>query len=110
MAILNAFKYNQDVKYRAGGVYKTQPSLGLVSQTIMVNKKGFNVIFPNVWFKYKLPPISKETYLKWTHNPMQFWQNQLNFAIWCARCARLIPEVASSFWIAYSGANCRLSA
>ena len=23
----------------------------------------------------------------WKNNPMQFWQNQLNFAVWCATAA-----------------------
>ena len=34
---------------------------------------------------YKLPRVTDKTvYDNWINSPMQFWQNQLNFAVWCA--------------------------
>ena len=34
---------------------------------------------------YKLPKVrDKSMYDSWLSNQMQFWQNQLNFAVWCA--------------------------
>ena len=41
--------------------------------------------FQNIWIKYKLPQVkTAEMYDNWITNQMQFWQNQLNFAVWCA--------------------------
>ena len=38
-----------------------------------------------MWEKYKLPRVKdKTTYDNWLQNQMQFWQNQLNFSVWCA--------------------------
>lgn len=84
MNIPPAFKYNQDVNYRTGGVFETTHQFSLVNQTIQVNKRGkFSVRFPNIWLKYKLPKVKEpEIYDDWLANQMQFWQNQLNFAIW----------------------------
>jgi hypothetical protein len=86
MSIPQSFKYKSDVKYRVGGVYEPTHQFSLVNQTIQVNKRGkFKALFPNIWRKYKLPPIEhEEHYNTWNANPMQFWQNQLNFAVWCA--------------------------
>ena len=80
------FKFNQDAKYRVGGVYEPTHQFSLVHQTITIKRgKSFDVRFPNIWIKYKLPQVkTAEIYEKWSTNQMQFWQNQLNFAIWCA--------------------------
>ena len=71
---------------RTGGVFEPTHNFSLVTQYIQVNKKGkFHVKFPNIWLSYKLPKVvEKETYDNWLSNQMQFWQNQLNFAVWCA--------------------------
>jgi hypothetical protein len=52
----------------------------------MVNKhNSFTVRFPDIWKNYKLPQIKDpKIYNDWLANQMQFWQNQLNFAVWCA--------------------------
>ena len=89
MAIPNAFKYNQDAKYRTNGAYNPTHQFSLVNQEIRVNKKGsFHVRFPNIWADYKLPKVQGkdviDTYANWLSNQMQFWQNQLNFAVFCA--------------------------
>ena len=47
------------------------------------------VSFKTTWFdlsqSYVLPQVtSKEVADAWASNPMQFWQNQLQFAVWCA--------------------------
>ena len=83
---MNAFQYNSDAKYSVGGVYKPTHQFSLVNQTIQVNTRGsFTAKFFNIWNKYKLPPVEHESiYNDWLANPMQFWQNQLNFAVWCA--------------------------
>ena len=83
---MDAFKYNQNVKYRTGGVYEPTHRFSLVNQTIYANKSGhFLVKFPNIWVNYKLPRVTDaQVYSDWISNHMQFWQNQLNFAVWCA--------------------------
>ena len=75
-----------DYKPRVGGVFEPSRQFSLVSQDIRVNKKGsFHVKFPNIWESYKLPRVKDKTvYDSWLSNQMQFWQNQLNFAVWCA--------------------------
>ena len=71
---------------RTGGVFEPTHGFSLVNQEIQVSKKGkFYVRFPSLWQKYKLPRVTeKEVYDDWLSNQMQFWQNQLNFAVWCA--------------------------
>ena len=80
------FKYNEDAKYRTGGVYKQTHQFSLVHQMITIKRgKSFDVRFPNIWLSYKLPLVKEAViYDNWIANQMQFWQNQLNFAIWCA--------------------------
>ena len=55
----------------------------------------FQTQYPNVFEKYKLPNVNKEEIIAaWNTTPMQFWQNQLNFAVWWAikpRIAALLP-------------------
>jgi len=85
-----AFTFNKDAHYPgAGGVYKKKEGIGvsLTEATIQVSggTAGFLAKFPNVFTKYKLPYMSNNTIVdKWHSTPMQFWQNQLNFAVWCA--------------------------
>ena len=75
---------------RPGGVNEPINNSSLVEQDIQVRatgggSKSFRVRFPNVWDKYKLPKVTeKEVYDDWLSSQMQFWQNQLNFAVWCA--------------------------
>ena len=82
------FSYNSKAKYRAGGVY---PNTGirastLTHPTIMVDSKStqFTIKYPNIFEKYKVTATNIEQVHNWFNNPMQFWQNQLHFAIWCA--------------------------
>ena len=81
-----SFKYNEDAKYRTGGVYEPTHQFSLVHQVITIKRgKSFDVRFPNIWLSYKLPLVKEATiYDNWVANQMQVWQNQLNFAIWCA--------------------------
>ena len=81
-----SFKYNEDAKYRTGGVYEQTHQFSLVHQKITIKRgKSFDVRFPNIWLSYKLPLVKEAAiYDNWVANQMQFWQNQLNFAIWCA--------------------------
>ena len=86
MTISSAFKYNSQVKYSIGASYSSTHQFSLVNQTITIKPNAnFKVRFPSIWNNYKLPQIkTKETYNLWISNPIQFYQNQLNFAIWAA--------------------------
>lgn len=45
----------------------------------------FEAKFPDVFQNYHGPNVSSNKLIQaWNSNPMQFWQNQLNFAIWYA--------------------------
>ena len=45
----------------------------------------FTSDFPKIFENYILPHIPSEAIVKtWNSNWLSFWQNQLNFAIWCA--------------------------
>ena len=86
MAFPVAFKYNSNVDYQIGCKFETSHEFSLVHQKITIKQnKSFDVHFPNIWQSYKLPLVKEpEIYDTWISNPMQFWQNQLNFAVWCA--------------------------
>ena len=74
-----SFKFNEDAKYRVGGVYEPTHQFSLVHQTITIKpKRSFDVRLPNIWLSYKLPLVKEaEIYNSWITNQMQFWQNQL---------------------------------
>ena len=43
--------------------------------------------FPDVFDKNMLPYVESDAIVRawpWNYTPMRFWQNQLNFAVWCA--------------------------
>lgn len=84
---MDAFKYNPDISYRTGGVYKKQLVVDNLTKLIITvaPNKYFFALVPNIWKEYVLPPITTEQSVKdWNSDPMQFWQNQINFAMWCA--------------------------
>ena len=42
----------------------------------------FRTEYPNVFLEYKLPDVNQdEIKAAWNTNPMEFWQDQLNFAV-----------------------------
>ena len=47
-------------------------------------QKFFDAKYPNIFEHYPLTVTSEKSVLAWELSPMQFWQNQLNFAVWCA--------------------------
>ena len=82
-----AFVFNSDAKYQTGGVFSPHlKDTQLTQPNIQVGTAGaFQTQFPNVFQKYRLPNISSDQLVQaWNSHPMQFWQNQMNFAVWCA--------------------------
>ena len=58
----------------------------------MVDDKGshFQAIFPDIFNDYQNPPLTGDVTMAnkawhiWTSTPFDWWQYQLNFALWCA--------------------------
>lgn len=83
-----AFSFNSAATYRPGGIYSAAPEAASGAiHNIVVTKDGgqFQARFPNILGKYRLPYVSSDKIVQaWNSHPMQFWQNQVNFATWCA--------------------------
>lgn len=92
MGIPKEYQYNSAAKYAEGAVYnytaieRSNIRQFLINPTIYVNQSaGFDKKFLDIAYKYVLPIITHDADVqRWTTNPMVFWQNQLNFAVWCA--------------------------
>ena len=89
MVQIKAFSYNPNAKYQPSGVYKTKDP-DIIKQTIEVKQpsdsgSSFKANVPDVFDKKMLPYVESDALVRaWNHTPMRFWQNQLNFAVWCA--------------------------
>jgi hypothetical protein len=84
-----AYRYNSNIQYGIGAVYpqnKHLKSAMFTHQIITVDTSGINftVDFPNIFEKYDLQVESEDQLKDWIESPMQFWETQLNFAIWCS--------------------------
>ena len=45
---------------------------------------SFKTKFVSIFDKYKMPSVNSDALVKsWSSAPMDWWQNQLNFAVWC---------------------------
>ena len=89
MVQIKAFSYNPNAQYQPSGVYKTKDP-DIIKQTIEVKQpsdsgSSFKAKFPDVFDKNMLPYVESDALVRsWNYTPMRFWQNQLNFAVWCA--------------------------
>ena len=79
------FKYNPNASYNPNTKY-TEKNIELVKQTIYVNKDDhFSVTFPDLFQNYQNPTLhTNEPWNTWLHSSCDWWQCQLNFAVWCA--------------------------
>ena len=88
MVQIKAFSYNSNAKYQLSGAYNTK-DLDIINQTIEVKQasdspSGFKVKFPQIFAKYVLPYVESDAIVQnWHERQMQFWQNQINLALWC---------------------------
>ena len=86
----NPFRFNSEAKYQPGPQKAAARDVGnLAEGRIQVQsddpQKWFGVKYPDVFERYRLPSVSSDKLVQaWHSSPMQFWQNQLNFAVWCA--------------------------
>ena len=87
---MKAFRLNSGVKprpdyYKAPASDVGDLSIGRVQIQHDDPQKWFEAKYPDIFEHYRLPHIdSDELVQAWRRTPMQFWQNQLNFAVWCA--------------------------
>ena len=80
------FKYRKDVHYPHSSAFNVK-SIETINQNIVITSddKDFSVYFLNVFDKYTLPYVKSNAIVqRWRLNWLQLWQNQLNFAVWCA--------------------------
>ena len=82
------FAYSDQAHYPHGSSFKVKKN-NIVDQNIVVvvtsDSNTFQVSFPDVSEKYKLPYVESDSLVqRWRTDWMRFWQNQLNFAVWCA--------------------------
>lgn len=85
-------KRNDAVSYRLGTVFeytkdeRAKVAAALRSQDVYVSDtNSFNTIWFDLTQSYILPHVTTQAVIDaWSSNPMQFWQNQLQFALWCA--------------------------
>ena len=84
-----AYRFNSDARYAAGAVGTSKEGLvvALTQSSIQVQSGDgrFQTRYPNMFEKYRLPHVSSDKLARtWNSNQMQFSQNQINFAVWCA--------------------------
>ena len=89
----NAYAFNRDASYPARAGFPQNVAredlLEAHIQVVVPGKAGgrgdFTADVEDIFSKYRLPHISSETVVGlWQTNPMGFWQNQVNFAVWCS--------------------------
>ena len=86
---IKAFSFNSKAKYQPGPQHAASHHVGeLRKGRVQVQagdpQKFFEAKYPDIFEKYPLRVYSEDLVLAWRTNPMRFWQNQLNFAVWCA--------------------------
>ena len=86
---ITAYRFNSDARYAAGAVGTSKEGLvvALTQSSIQVQSGGgrFQTRYPNMFEKYRLPHVSSGKLARtWNSTQMQFSQNQINFAVWCA--------------------------
>ena len=80
------FAYNAQAHYAHSSAFKVK-TVNIINQNIVITSDGksFQISFPDVLEKYTLPYVESDALVqRWRTHWMSFWQNQLNFAIWCA--------------------------
>ena len=85
----NPFKSNSEAKYQPGLQKAAAHDVGnLAEGRVRVQfddpQKWFGAKYPDIFENYPLTVSSDKAVQAWRSNLMQFWQNQLNFAFWCA--------------------------
>ena len=86
------FRFNSEAQYQPGvqAGAKSAPQLVQARVQIRASVSGefdewFEARYPDVFERYRLPHVTSDKVVKaWGSSPMKFWQNKVNFAVWCA--------------------------
>lgn len=85
------FQSNPSKRYKVKSIYDRGKYPKLSSEdftnlTIYINETDSCLIkLRDIFQKYRLPRVrSDEVVNRWHTNPMQFYQNQINFVVWCS--------------------------
>lgn len=77
--------YNPETNYSVGPRYHTKDINLDYLQIYVTTKDSFKIKVLNPFDQYLNPVIKNDTIPRlWNSNPLQFYQNQLNFSIFCA--------------------------
>ena len=92
------FRYNPAANYQPNGGRYLQVLSGkdLYKQTIVVSAEDtFPARFPNIFVNYLLGQmlVGDKLWTHWNEAPIQLWQTQLNFAVWCTSSACGVSSV-----------------
>ena len=87
-----AFSFNSRAKYPTGTPEVLSAAQAAITGDTLIklqiqvrSSDGFQTQYPDVFGKYRPPNVNSAKIVQaWNSAPMQFWQNQVNFAIWCA--------------------------
>ena len=87
-----AFSFNSRAKYPTGATEVLSAAQAAITSDALIklqiqvrSSDGFQTQYPDVFGKYRPPNVNSDKIVQaWKSTPMQFWQNQVNFAIWCA--------------------------
>ena len=79
------YRFNPNAKYKAGPFWN-EKYIDFDNLDISVTTdESFHTKLPALFSKYVLPPIKSDSLVRlWNNHPIQFYQNQLNFAVYCA--------------------------
>ena len=82
---METFKYNPEVKYKTGASYHLK-TFDFSQLKVYVNQvDSFSVATLNPLRQYLNPDIRNDDIVnRWMTNPLSFYQNQLNLAVWLA--------------------------
>ena len=92
------FKYNSKANYQPsrGHYLPILSGKDLYKQTIVISSKDtFPVRFPNIFVDDLLGQmrVGDKLWMHWNKAPMQLWQTQLNFVVWCTSSACGVSSV-----------------
>ena len=82
--------YKQMIVISARGMAKASSKGGVTQRPRTQRAYTFPARFPNIFVNYPLGQmhVGDKLWTHWNKAPMQLWQTQLNFAVWCASSAR----------------------
>ena len=85
------FQFNSDAQYQPGVQADAKSAPQLIEARVQIRAsvpgefdEWFEARYPDVFEKYRLRVTSDKVVQAWSSSPMKFWQNKVNFAVWCA--------------------------